>query len=419
MRRYRINWGALKPDPKPKKLSARQRYRRRLALLILAAALTVLTIIRIPYEYTIHKLKSLGYDRKTAEIIRKDKLDQRIIDYRYYSAYLAKCFQKGTVNGNYLPLYLNVYNDRELSSDDFLLCQRLQDEGYETDQIQNLFANLSYAEICPLLMMAYQYNEDTYIEDVQQNRQADGTFTLSGDYFDYYQSYVTLSEVTNSSLINKNNLLAETYVPADLTPIDTEFAVDGVQLSKEAANAFTAMAQAAAADGVWFYATDGYTDYATQENLFNSTVQNFGQDGAEYYVPHAGASEHQAGLAVDVTAPNKESEDFSTTDAYQWLRDHAAEYGFILRYPDNQDLYTGYGADPTHLRYLGKDLGEQVSSSGLAYDLFYTLYLKPWDDTSYIPGNDVLNSTSYPVTTEQETDKEVTASAAPAASPQA
>ena len=184
MRRYRINWSALKPDPKPKKLSARQRYRRRLALLIFAAALTVLTIIRIPYEYTIHKLKSLGYDRKTAEIIRKDKLDQRIIDYRYYSAYLAKCFQKGTVNGNYLPLYLNVYNDRELSSDDFLLCQRLQDEGYETDQIQNLFANLSYAEICPLLMMAYQYNEDTYIEDVQQNRQADGTFTLSGDYFD-------------------------------------------------------------------------------------------------------------------------------------------------------------------------------------------------------------------------------------------
>lgn len=419
MRRYRINWDALKPDPKPKKKpTAKQRYRRRLSVFILIIALIILTIIRLPYEYTIHKLENLGYDRRTAEIIRKDRLDQRIIDYRYYSDYLSECFQKGTVNGDYLPLYLEVYNDRELTADDFLLCQRLQDAGYETDQIQNLFANLSYSEICPLLLLSYQYNEDTYIEDVQNGRQDDGTFTLEGDYTDYYERYTTLTEVTSQSLINKNNLLDAGYVPADLTTIDTEFAVDGVEMSSEAAAAFTQMAEAAAADGIWFYATDGYCDYASQENLFNSAVQNLGSDGAEYYVPHAGASEHQAGLAVDVTAPNQESEDFSTTDAYNWLNEHAAEYGFILRYPDNMDLYTGYGMDPTHLRYLGKDLAEQVKASGLAYDLYYALYLKTWNDASFIPADNVLNSTSYPVTTEQEKAEVTTAdpSASPAAS---
>ena len=379
-RRYRINWSALKPEFRQDRKSRR---RRRIALIILAAAVLVAAIIRLPYTIALYRLKKLGYDTDTAKIIYEDRLDQRVAEYGYYSSYLAECFQNGTVNGDYLPLYLNVYNDRELTSDDFLLCQRLQDLGYETDQIQNLFANLSYEEILPLLVLSYQFNETSYIDDVVANREtnaANGTFELEGDYTDYYSDVYTITTITADVLINKNNLLASDCSPADLTTLDTTYAVDGVQMSAEAAEAFTEMAAAAGEEGIWFYATDGYDDYATQESSYSVNETLYGSDVADTYMPRAGASEHQSGLAVDVTMVNYESADFSTTDAYTWLTSHAAEYGFILRYPANAAIYTGYDAALNHLRYLGKELAQNVASSGLTYDVYYALYLKPWND---------------------------------------
>jgi LAS superfamily LD-carboxypeptidase LdcB len=413
-RRYRINWSALKPEIRHDK---RSRRRRRITLIIIAACLLIIAAFRLPDTIAIHKLEQLGYDRETASIIVKDRLDQRVTEYGYYSDYLAEAFQKGTVNGDYLPLYLNVYQDRELTADDFLLCQRLQDAGYETDQIQNLFASLSYEEILPLLTMTYQYNEKTYIQDVEDCRETntDGTFELNGDYTSFYTNPQTVTEVDTDTLVNKNYMLSSDFVPSDLVTLDTTYAVDGVQMVQEAADAFSQMAQDAWTDDIWFYATDGYVDYASQETIYQSYTSDYGTATADLYMARAGASEHQTGLAVDVVAANQESVAFETTDAYAWLQEHAAEYGFILRYPDGREMFTGYEGIYDHLRYVGRDLAENITSSGLTFDMYYALYLKPWNEKKYIPADDVLNSTSYDVNTAYEDAGETASAASPSA----
>ena len=81
-------------------------------------------------------------------------------------------------------LYTVLDSDRHLEEKDLLLYNRLVDAGYETDQLVNLYQNLTFDEMTPLLVYDYQWNEQQYIEDVIHNREssASGTFTLDEEY---------------------------------------------------------------------------------------------------------------------------------------------------------------------------------------------------------------------------------------------
>ena len=55
-------------------------------------------------------------------------------------------------------------------------------------------------------------------------------------------------------------------------------------------------------------------------------------------------------------------EDFGNTPEGQWVADHAADYGFIIRYPNGRESVTGYTYEPWHLRYVGKDVAKEIMS---------------------------------------------------------
>lgn len=376
------------------KKKRRKRNRRRLFIAVILFCI-ILTVIKLPSYITDKKLIKLGYTKETAALIRKQKLATRILNYQYYSPYLEKSFQNGSVNKDYLPLYLNMYQDRTLSENDFLLCQRLQDIGYDTEQIQNLYANLSYEEILPLILYSYQYYETPYIDDVVANRSSDNIFRVSGSYYTPYDNVKTYTSLTNDILINQTHMLTQDVVPSDLVQIDTTYAVEGIQMAKEAANAYMQMASQAGSEGVWFYAISGYVSYDAQSQYYENMAFYNGESYAYLYIPQAGASEQQTGLSVAVTAANHESEDFTTTSSYKWLQENAANYGFIFRYQANKEPYTNYPQETNYLRYLGKDLAKQVNESGMAYDLFYQLYLSDWNEDKYIPTLDILSAIPY------------------------
>jgi len=76
-------------------------------------------------------------------------------------------------------------------------------------------------------------------------------------------------------------------------------------------------------------------------------------------VAPAGASEHQLGLAADVTTPGflamKDPliEAFAKTPQGVWLAKMAHETGFVIRYPEDKLKSTGVCYEPWHLRYVG------------------------------------------------------------------
>lgn len=380
-----------------KKRKPKRRIRKSLVILFCAVLLVTLSICFLPGMIASSQLKKLGYDKATIKNIRKDGLEKDIISHQYYSDYLVQVINDGTLQKEYMYLYTVLDPERTLTADDFLLYNRLVDKGYETDQLVNLYQNLSFREIAPLLVFDYQWDEGVYIQDVISNREnnTDSAFHLSGSYITYYQTSEDASTSSKDEiLVNQSNLLSKDYVPDDLTDVSTEHAVEGIQLKKEAAGAFTKLSAASVEAEHSLFASTGYIDYATQESAYTYYVNHVGSDSADYYTERAGASEHQTGLAVDFSLTYENDADLVNTEAYSWLQQNCADYGFILRYPEKFSDIIGRN-EPDHLRYIGKDLAQKVNASGLSYDEYYLLYLAGWNSSKLIPNNTILSNTQY------------------------
>ena len=105
---------------------------------------------------------------------------------------------------------------------------------------------------------------------------------------------------TNLILVNKYNYVTEDYIPENLEPLDTNYARSGMQLVKEAKEAFEDLSQNAKENGMTILAMSSYRSYDYQVNLYNNYVKSDGQEAADTYSARAGYSEHQTGLAADV-----------------------------------------------------------------------------------------------------------------------
>lgn len=86
-------------------------------------------------------------------------------------------------------------------------------------------------------------------------------------------------------------------------------------------------------------------------------MANYGQEAADRFSAKPGASEHQSGLAMDITSADVDYQlttDFINHESGQWLANHAHEFGFVLRYPEGKEHITGYQYEPWHYRYFGE-----------------------------------------------------------------
>ncbi len=389
-----------------KKRRKRRRWKKQVLILPLVVLLAILAIFVLPVAYTNHKLRDLGYDKAEISSIKSYKLTDTILKNRYYTPFLAKALRQDTLNVNYLPLYLVMDENTVLTDDDFLLYNRLEDMGYEVDQLQNLFQHLTFREMTPLLVFDYQYNEQPYIEDCLANRESntEDSFTLSNSYVAFYNKPKAVADINAETvLVNKKNMLTEADVPENLTYIDTTYAIDGIQLTAQAAKDFQQMAYAASQEGNYIYAVLGYRSYTDQDNAYRLISYYNGEAYAEQYAARAGASEHQTGLAVNLSIVGQESEEFASTTSYQWLRENAAQYGFIERYPLGKVSITGFPFEGDHYRYVGKELAKEIQLSHMTYEEYYGLYLAPWHDEAYNPNRDTQAS-AEPTSTPQPTE---------------
>ncbi len=133
-------------------------------------------------------------------------------------------------------------------------------------------------------------------------------------------------------------------------------------ISQEAENAFYAMAGDAWTNyGIGLWQVSGYRSYDEQEQLFSDYAAERGLTEADEVSARAGHSEHQAGLSYDV---NSTDFSFAGTMEAQWLEQHCAEFGFIIRFPQGKESITGYDYEPWHIRYVGVEHAQKMKASG-------------------------------------------------------
>lgn len=143
-------------------------------------------------------------------------------------------------------------------------------------------------------------------------------------------------------IVNKKHSLAASYAPTDLVSVG-----GGQQLQKDAADMFRAMQNDSPAD-VPINPASGYRSYAQQEGVYTS----YDPATRDTFSARAGYSEHQTGLAIDISPIDTA---FESTKTFAWLLANAHNYGFILRYPKGYESVTGYTYEPWHWRYIGTD----------------------------------------------------------------
>ncbi|WP_225442679.1 M15 family metallopeptidase [Paenibacillus lycopersici] len=211
--------------------------------------------------------------------------------------------------------------------------------------------------------------------------QREGTSYVANDKDQLDTVKKTIAYVTNPTstlvLVNKKRELDSGYVPPDLVKAPVEFSFSGdspkQQMRKVAAEALGKLFAGAKEDGIELKAVSGYRSYASQQSIFNAYAKTHGAKEANTFSAHPGQSEHQTGLAMDVSSSSVHyglEQSYGGTKEGKWLAAHAAEYGFIIRYEKEHEDETGYMYEPWHLRYVGVTVAKEIAQLGLTLEAY-------------------------------------------------
>ncbi len=182
-------------------------------------------------------------------------------------------------------------------------------------------------------------------------------------------------------LVNKTHSIPANYVPKDLVEVKVPFYFSGKSekklLRKEAAEHLEQLFNKALEDNIHLYGASGYRSYKTQDAIFAYNVQRYGSDKeANKVSAHPGQSEHQTGLAIDLTAKSVNFhliQGFGNTLEGKWLKENAANFGFIIRYPKGKEAITGYTYEPWHVRYVGLEVAKEIAKEGITLEEYFHL----------------------------------------------
>lgn len=356
-----------------------------LSIIILLIVIEIINPIKL---YNKHVLKQLNYsDTSINTILKYGKKDQVLNSKN--NKVLDKIFNSKDYKDKNFNIYLEL-NDSNITN--FVsLTNSLIDKGYNAKEINGILKNSNEDDVLEFLKLDYQEGIDNYLQfdffklsnyqeyiDYKKENNIDYEDIVVdvniGLNKNYYEDANTISDFSTTMLVNKYNGLDEYFIPSDLVSVDKEYAIDSKQkANREMYEAFIKMSDDCKKEtGYKVIFRSGYRDYKSQEDTYNLYLKTYGKKYAEVYAAHAGFSEHQTGLAVDIKAES--SNTFAGTKESNWLSKNAHKYGFILRYKKETEDITGYKYESWHYRYVGS-IAKKVYESKMTYDEYYIRFL--------------------------------------------
>jgi len=195
-------------------------------------------------------------------------------------------------------------------------------------------------------------------------------------------------------LVNQDNPLSSGFTPQNLVTYR------GIRLHPLAYTAYIQMFAAMQADGGThgLQLISAYRPYEYQRSLFDRKTADLVSQGydattadelASKSLQRPGASEHQTGLALDVSVSGRLTQDFAATGAGQWLAANSHRFGFIIRYPQHKTEITQIIYEPWHLRYVGIPHAQIIWENGITLDEYAEFILSgpyiQWQKTDEPP----------------------------------
>lgn len=181
-------------------------------------------------------------------------------------------------------------------------------------------------------------------------------------------------------LTNVSHPLPDGYAP-ELASVGSNSRNGQQFMDERVTDAMLQMVAAAKSDGVDLVVRSAYRSTQEQASLFNSMKQSYLNQGLSEEQALAetkkwrnvpGTSEHETGLCADIVGAADLNADLvpglSEREWAKWLKEHAADYGFILRYPEDKTGVTGTSFEPWHYRYVGVEDARKIMSQGVCLE---------------------------------------------------
>lgn len=182
------------------------------------------------------------------------------------------------------------------------------------------------------------------------------------------------NEKSRTLLVNKKNPLKSGYKPNDLI-VPSIKATKKIYVSKKIEKELTKMFEDSKKQGLDLSLVSGYRSSSYQSDLYKNSIRKNGKAYTEKYIAKPNQSEHQTGLAVDISTKSVGYDlitKFEKTKEGKWLAKNAYKYGFILRYTKDRTKDTGYGYEPWHFRYVGVDVAKFIYKNKLVLEDLYS-----------------------------------------------
>jgi D-alanyl-D-alanine carboxypeptidase len=178
------------------------------------------------------------------------------------------------------------------------------------------------------------------------------------------------------TVLDRSYALPASYVPPDLVPA-AEAGIGGSSGSKlvraPMIDDLAALYAASLDAGLALVIESGYRSYANQAATFDSWASRLGHAEALRRSARPGHSEHQLGMAIDVTSPGwvgRFGDWGRETAEGTWLSAHAWEFGFVLSYPAGSEAETCFSYEPWHYRWIGRAAAAEHRASRLPLRTF-------------------------------------------------
>ena len=193
----------------------------------------------------------------------------------------------------------------------------------------------------------------------------------------YSEEYNTDTSLEYLILVNKFYRLDMDYIRNDITNINLKYAYADQSASLTVIEAFDQMWNDVKNElNVHLMVNSSYRSYETQQLVYDD-FKKVSQKYADDYAARPGHSEHQTGLAIDIASlEHPREKEFSVSLEYEWLKQNAHKYGFILRYPEGKQNLTGYETESWHFRYVGVDIAKQIYEENITFDEYYAYYIE-------------------------------------------
>lgn len=201
-------------------------------------------------------------------------------------------------------------------------------------------------------------------------------------------------------LVNKENKIKDKFL-SKIELITTKDVDDlDVQVEKETYNAYLKLKEFLATKNVIIGIASAYRSKEYQQGIYDSFAEEYGKDYADKVVAPVGCSEHHTGLAIDINIkvngawPSNNNELMEQVEHYKVIHKYLADYGFILRYPEEKEDITGYPYEPWHIRYTGKTVAKIIEKENYTLEEYLSNY------SGVIVVNKKTNMTSFDVVNE-------------------